>query len=485
MTEISLAAPEILLALGTMAMMVVGAFLRGGALKPVAILTLILWLVSLVYIWINGASLEAQRAFSDMFIADGFGQVMKSMIVMGSAAALLISLKDLEGTIMARFEYPVLMGFSMLGMFLMISANDFLALYVGLELSSLALYVMAAFNRNTAKSSEAGLKYFVLGAISSGLLLFGISLIYGFTGSTQFDVVGATLSAASVPAGVPVVVLFGMVLVLAGLAFKISAVPFHMWTPDVYDGAPTSVTAFFAIVPKVAAMALIVRLVMGPFEDLVSDWQPVLVLMAALSMTVGALAAIVQKNLKRLLAYSSIGNMGYALIGVAVGTAEGITSMIVYLSIYMVMTAGTFGIIMALRKSGFAVDQISDLSGLSKTKPGIAYGLAAIMFSLSGIPPLAGFFGKLYVFQSAVAAHAYVLAVFGVITSVVAAWYYLNIIRTMFFESAENLAEPVTVECDAPLIAVVTLSLLFIVGFIVMPGQWLSLAHFASAGLMP
>ena len=484
-SEIVLAAPEIILALGSMAMMIVGVFLKGGALRPVSILTMVLWAAVLVYIWMPGRMVEPLRGFSDMFLTDGFAQVMKTLVLAGAAAAMLIALKDLGNTIMARFEYPVLIGFSVLGLFLMISANDFLALYVGLELSSLALYVLAAFNRNAAKSSEAGLKYFVLGAISSGLLLFGISLIYGFTGATQFDVVAATLSASAVPDGVPVVVLFGMILILSGMAFKISAVPFHMWTPDVYDGAPTSVTAYFAIVPKVAAMALIVRLVAGPFEYLAADWQPVLVLMSVLSMTVGALAGLVQKNIKRLLAYSSISNMGYALIGVAVGTADGITSMIVYLSIYMVMTAGVFGIVLALRKNGYAVDQISDLSGLSKTQPGIAYGLAALMFSLSGIPPLAGFFSKLYIFQAAVAAGFYVLAVFGVLASVVAAWYYLNIIRTMFFESTESLSEPVTLECDVPTIVVVTASMLFIVGFIVMPGQWLELAHFASSGLLP
>jgi NADH-quinone oxidoreductase subunit N len=480
LSEISPLAPEFILALGTMAMMIVGAFSRGGGLRTVSILSLILWAAAGVYVWMGGA--DELRVFDDMLILDNFARVLKTMVIGGAFAALMAALHDLKGTIMARFEYPVLMGFSTLGLMLMISANDLLSLYVGLELSSLALYVMAAFNRNSPESSEAGLKYFVLGAISSGLLLFGASLLYGYTGSTQFDVIGATLAAAAMPGPTPVIVVFGMVMVLAGITFKVAAVPFHIWTPDVYDGAPTPVTAFFAIAPKVGAMALLIRLVTGPFEQLTGDWQPIVTFMAVASMIVGAFAAIVQTNIKRLLAYSSIGNIGYALIGVVTATHFGLASVVLYMLIYMVTSAGTFGIILLLRKQGQSITRISDFAGLSKTHPTLAYGMAAMMFSMSGIPPLAGFFSKLAVFQAAVAAHFYVLAVIGVVSSVVAAWYYLNVIRVMFFEDGEGDVQV----ANAPAALVITgLSLAFVAAFILMPGPVSTLTANATVGLLP
>lgn len=486
LTDLHVIAPELALALGTMALMIIGAFGRGGAFRLVSGLSLVLWAVVGAYVWFESPSSDVARVFENMLVLDHFARFVKVLVMGGCMAALMIGLGDIKGTVMARFEYPVLMGFSALGMFLMASANDLLSLYVGLELSSLALYVLAAFNRNNAISSEAGLKYFVLGALSSGLLLFGSSLIYGYVGTTQFDVIQATLSVAAVPGPAPVVVIFGMVLVISGIAFKVAAVPFHMWTPDVYEGAPTSVTAFFALVPKIAAMALLIRLVTGPFEPVVHDWKPVITLMSLASMIVGAYAAIIQTNIKRLLAYSSIGNIGYALIGVATGTHFGLASVLMYVAIYMVMTAGTFGIILLLRREGTSIERIADLAGLSKIHPVAAYALAAFMFSMSGIPPLAGFFGKLVVFQAAVAAQAYVLAVLGVLTSVVAAWYYINIIRVMFFENAPgNQAHPVTVNPSLGGIIITTLSLAIIVGFVLMPGPLTTATSTATSGLLP
>lgn len=482
LADISAIHPEILLAVGAMALMLVGVFSKGGAFRLVSFLSVGLFAAVTAMLWQGGVVNYTERLFNDMLIGDAFAQSVKTMILLGAAASILMAVKDLEGTIMARFEYPVLVCFSVLGMFLMVSANDFLSLYVGLELSSLSLYVLASFNRNSTKSSEAGLKYFVLGAISSGLLLFGISLIYGYTGSTQFDVIQLTLSAATVPGPTPVVVVFGLALILSAMAFKISAVPFHMWTPDVYEGAPTSVTALFAIVPKVAAMALIIRLVTGPFAALTLDWTQILLVISVLSMCVGAFAALLQKNVKRLIAYSSIGNMGYVLVGVLAGDSDGLSAVLLYLGIYMMMTMGTFAILLSLRKEDSAVEQIADLSGLSKTKPFMAYSLAALMFSMSGIPPLAGFFGKLVIFQSAVSAGFIWLAVLGVLTSVVAAYYYLNIIRVMFFENADVTAGSVREALSLPAGTVIGVSMAFVLAFVLMPELF---AHWATAAVAP
>lgn len=473
--------PEVMLAVGGMVLMMIGAFGRGGALKPVGAVAVLLWVVVAGYLCLNPQT-ETVRVFNDMVVVDGFSRFLKILIAGGSLAAMLLAFGDLKNTVMARFEYPVLMTFATLGMFIMVSANDLLTLYVGLELSSLSLYVLAAFDRNSTRASEAGLKYFVLGAISSGLLLFGASLIYGYTGSTQFNVIQLTLSASAVPGPTSLVVLFGMIMIVCAMAFKISAVPFHMWTPDVYEGAPTSVTAFFAIVPKLAAIALLMRLAAVPFSGVAGDLMPVIWILSFASMAVGAFAALVQTSLKRLLAYSSIGNIGFALVGLASGTHLGFSATLVYMAIYMVMTAGAFGVVLLLRRDGVAVEKISDLAGLSKTHPVMAYALAAIMFSMSGIPPMAGFFGKLAVFQAAVAAHAYVLAVFGVLTSVVAAWYYLNVIRVMFFEAGEEDHKPALNFCPAAY-AVLAASVLFIVSFVAFPNGLAVAAANASAVL--
>ena len=355
--------------------------------------------------------------------------------MLGSGVAILMSIRYIEHEGMARFEFPVLILFATLGMLMMISANDLMSLYLGLEIQSLSLYVIAAFRRDALRSSEAGLKYFVLGALSSGMLLYGISMVYGFAGSTNFADLAGVFSGGEAPS---LGVIVGLVFVISGLAFKISAVPFHMWTPDVYEGSPTPVTAFFASAPKIAAMALTVRVLMGPFFDLVEQWQQIVVFISIASMVLGSLAAIAQQNIKRLMAYSSIGHVGYALVGLAAGSSEGIRGIAIYMAIYLVMNVGTFAVILCMKQKDRMVEQISDLSGLSKTNPMLALALGIFMFSMAGIPPLAGFFGKLYVFMAAVESGLYTLAVVGVLTSVISAFYYLRIVKVMYFDEPEE-----------------------------------------------
>ncbi|NOT42359.1 MAG: NADH-quinone oxidoreductase subunit NuoN, partial [Alphaproteobacteria bacterium] len=374
-------------------------------------------------------------AFGGTVVLDGFARFTKLLVLAGSAIAMLMSLDYLRDEKLTRFEYPLLVTLATLGMLTMVSANDLIVLYVGLELQSLALYVLASFARDNARSTEAGLKYFVLGALSSGMLLYGASLLYGFTGSTGFEGITAALTRDGVSLGVQV----GAAFVLAGLVFKISAVPFHMWTPDVYEGAPTPVTAFFAAAPKIAAMALIARFIFGALGPAEGVWLQILAPVSVASMIWGALAAIGQTNIKRLMAYSSISHMGYALIGFVAGTQEGVYGVLVYLVIYLAMTVGTFVCIMMMRRDGQQVENVSDLAGLSDRDPTTAYMLAILMFSLIGIPPLAGFFGKWYVFLALVHTAAehpwmYTVAVVGLVTSVVGAYYYLNIVRVMFFD---------------------------------------------------
>ena len=432
MTELpdfSAAAPEILLAIAGMVLLLVGAFRGNGATREIA------YLVIASYVAAAGVVVFAVEvptvSFSGLFVADGFGAFAKVLVLIGSALGLLISLDYIEREQMARFEYPVLFLFATLGMLIMISAGDLITLYLGLELQSLSLYVIAAFRRDMARSAEAGLKYFVLGALSSGMLLYGASMVYGFAGTTSFEGLATTLTADQ-PVSIGIIV--GIVFVSAGLAFKVSAVPFHMWTPDVYEGAPTPVTAFFAVAPKIAAIALFIRVMVGPFGDLVAQWQQIVVALAVLSMLLGAYAAIWQNKIKRLMAYSSIGHIGYALVGLATGTEEGVRGVLVYMAIYLAMNVGTFACILCMRVNGRMVEGIDDLKGLSRTNPMIALALAIFMFSMAGIPPLAGFFGKLYVFLAAINAGLYILAVIGVLASVVAAYYYLRIVKLMYFD---------------------------------------------------
>ena len=453
--------PEIFLALTAMGFLMAGVF-QGN--RSTDVLT---W-SSCISIMIAGVLLlrgnwSTEHILNNMLVIDAFGNIFKVMILIGVFMSLAISVQYIYQERIARFEYPVIVLLAGVGMLLMVSANNMLSFYMALELQSLSLYVLAAFHRNSVRSGEAAAKYFILGALSSGMLLFGISLIYGFTGSFDFQTIQAAVNGQDLIApGFTI----GMVFVLAAMAFKISAVPFHMWTPDVYQGAPTCVTAFFAIVPKIAALGLLCRLLFVPFEGAVEQWTQILYFISLASLVVGSFAGLAQKSIKRLMAYSSIGNMGYALIGLVAASAMGVESVVVYLLIYMIMTAGTFSIILNMRKDGLAVDGISDLAGFSRTHPIQAYCLAFIMFSMAGIPPLAGFFGKMFVFQAAVNSEFYVLATLGICASVVSAYYYLRIIKVMFFDE-------VTVALDKHIglerRIVLLLCMLLIVGFIFWP----------------
>ena len=424
-----IALPEAFLACAGMALLMVGVFRKEDSVRFIILLTEIVLVIAVILV------LQAPEgrvlAFDGLYLSDDFASFMKVLALLGAGLTLAMSLGYIEREQMARFEFPVLLLFATLGMMMMISANDLISLYLGLELQSLALYVVAAFRRDTVRSSEAGLKYFVLGALSSGMLLYGCSLVYGFSGTTGFDELARILTAETEPS---LGLIVGLVFVVTGLAFKVSAVPFHMWTPDVYEGAPTPVTAFLATAPKIAAVALFVRVMMGPFGGLFEEWQQVVIVISVGSMVLGAFAAIMQSNIKRLMAYSSIGHMGYVLIGLATGTEKGIGAIGVYMAIYLVMNLGVFACILCMRRDGRMVEQIDDLKGLAKTSPLMALALGMLMFSMAGIPPLAGFFGKLLVFQSAVEAGLYTLAVIGVLTSVVAAFYYLRIVKIMYFD---------------------------------------------------
>ncbi|MGB0735368.1 MAG: NADH-quinone oxidoreductase subunit NuoN, partial [Paracoccaceae bacterium] len=380
-------------------------------------------------------SASAQTAFNGMFIDDGFARFAKVVILLSAAAVLVMSVDYMRRRDLMKFEYPILVVLAVVGMMMMVSSGNLMSLYMGLELQSLSLYVVASFRRDSVKSTEAGMKYFVLGALSSGLLLYGASLVYGYTGSTDF----ATIIQAAGHGG-SIGLMIGLVLVIAGLAFKVSAVPFHMWTPDVYEGSPTPVTAFFATAPKVAAMALFARVMHDAFGNAKADWQQVIVLISLLSMFLGAVAAIGQTNIKRLMAYSSIAHMGYALMGLAAGTAYGVEAMLMYMTFYVIMNIGTFAFIMTMEKDGQPVTDIQSLNLLAKTKPGKALAVMVLMVSLAGIPGTIGFFGKLYVLQAAYGAGLLWLAIAGVIASVIGAYYYLRIIYLMWFGSEQDEA---------------------------------------------
>jgi len=458
--NITAALPEVFLAVAGMILLMLGVFRGKGGTRLVLSLTVAT--LALAFVMVAVSMGRSETALGGLFIADAFGDFMKLLVLAGSSVTLVMAMRYIEREDMARFEYPVLILFATLGMLLMISANDMLSLYLGLELQSLSLYVVAAFRRDHLRSSEAGLKYFVLGALSSGMLLYGISMIYGFAGTTSFDVLAAQLGGEG---AVGIGLLVGIVFLAAGLAFKISAVPFHMWTPDVYEGAPTPVTAFFATAPKVAAMALIVRVMVGPFGDLLDQWQQIIWFISIASMVLGALAAINQTNIKRLMAYSSIGHVGYALIGLAAGSELGVTGILLYLTIYIVMNLGTFACILCMRQKDVMVERIEDLKGLSKTHPAMALALAIFMFSMAGIPPLVGFFGKFYIFLAAIEAELYVLAVIGVLSSVVGAFYYLRIIKLMYFDDPiESFDRPIGREMSIILAATSLLIVLLTIG---------------------
>jgi NADH-quinone oxidoreductase subunit N len=450
------ALPEILIAVGAMLMLMLGAFRGNGARRQIDMVGIGFLAAALIVVLTRSDATVV--TFGGSFVIDGFTRVMKALTLIASILAIVMSWSYLKANKLEMFEYSVLILLATLGMMMMISANDLIALYLGLELQSLALYVIASIHRDDAKSSEAGLKYFVLGALSSGMLLYGASLIYGYTGNVNFTSIAAVLEGRAGTGAT-----FGLVFVTAGLAFKISAVPFHMWTPDVYEGSPTPVTAFFAGAPKMAAMALLVRVMVDAFPAITREWQQIIAFIAIASMVLGAFAAIGQQNLKRLMAYSSIGNMGYALVGLAAGNQEGVQGVVVFLATYLVTTLGVFACIMGLRGERQHVETIGDLAGLSRTNPTIAAVLALLMFSLIGIPPLAGFFGKFYVFAAAIKAELFLLAVIGVVASVVSAFYYLRIIKVMYMDEPVGVYAPVAPELQAVAVASGALTGLFMV----------------------
>ncbi len=444
--------PETILAVGVMALLLIGAWRgdKGFALvDELAVALLGLAIISIVL------SVKPDRSvFDGAFMDDAFARFMKVLSLGAALVSILLSVDYLRRAGLEKFEYPILIILSTLGMMLLISADNLIAFYLGLELMSLALYVMAAFAREDGRSSEAGLKYFVLGALSSGMMLYGASLLYGFAGTVAFSGIANAVSASA-----PIGVVFGLVFVMAGLAFKMSAAPFHMWTPDVYEGAPTPVTAFFASAAKAAAVAVTVRIVITAFPGADQQWRQIIVFLAIASTLLGSIAAIRQTNIKRLMAYSSIGHMGFALIGLAAGNEIGIRGVAIYLAIYLVMTLGAFAAILAMRVDGKSVENISDLAGLSRTNGLMAFFLAMLMFSLAGIPPLAGFFAKYYVLLAAVDAGLYPLAVVGVLASAVAAFYYLRVVKIMYFDEPAPNFDPSPLAVRAVL-ALSTISLL-------------------------
>ena len=435
--------PEIILSVFAMLSLLIGVY--GGQDKRTANITFVTaGLMVITGIWMLFDGSPSETAFNKMFIDDAFSRFAKALVLLSSAAVLVMSLGYMLRHNLGRFEYPILIIFSVVGMMFMVSANDLMILYLGLELQSLALYVVASMRRESLKSTEAGMKYFVLGALSSGLLLYGASLVYGYSGSTNFQSIVTSLDSSSRSLGF----MFGMILVVAGLALKISAVPFHMWTPDVYEGAPTPITAFLSTAPKIAAMALFARVVHDAFFVMIAEWQQIVALMSVLSMFVGAIAAIGQTNIKRLMAYSSIAHMGYALIGLASGTVFGLQAMLVYMAIYVTMNVGTFAFILSMEKDGQPVTDIYSLNQLGVKQPGRALAMLVLLFSLAGVPPLVGFFGKLYVLRAAYDAGLIWLAVLGVLASVIGAYYYLRLIYLMYFgdnqdESLDVMKSPI------------------------------------------
>ena len=467
------ALPEIIMAVGAMALLMQGAFstddTETGQLASWLAIGIIL--IAGVAIVIQPAS--ATSLFEDAFVVDRFTRFMKLLVLAGSAGALLLAMDQFGRAKLMRFEYPVLVLLATVGMMMMVSANDLIALYIGLELQSLALYVVAAFRRDSVRSSEAGLKYFVLGALSSGMLLYGASLVYGFSGSTLFPVIAGVVKSSDIG------VVFGLVFILVGLAFKVSAVPFHMWTPDVYEGAPTPVTAFFAAAPKIAAMALLVRVVTVAFPGIAPQWQQIIVFVAIASMVLGSLAAIGQTNIKRLMAYSSIGHVGFALVGLAANNQEGIQGVLIYMAIYLAMTLGTFACVLAMRRKDETVEEIDELSGLAETNLSMAFALGMLMFSLAGIPPLAGFWGKFYVIAAAIKADMTALAIVAVLSSVIAAFYYIRIVLVMFVREPKERFLPI----DGKVGMVMAAATAFVVLFIVYPGPLVDAAAAAAKSL--
>ncbi len=465
------ALPEIFLACMAMGLLMMGAYLGVKVTRLILGLAIFMLVCTGAIICLLPSGKVV--TFGGSFVLDDFAKFLKILSLTGSAVTLLLSIEFLEAKSRRIFEYAILVMLSTVGMMVLISAADLIMLYLGLELMSLALYVVAASDRDNAKSTEAGLKYFVLGALSSGMLLYGASLIYGFTGTVSFAGIAAAAKEGSIG------LVFGLVFLLAGLCFKVSAVPFHMWTPDVYEGAPTPVTAFFASAPKVAALAVFTRVALTAFPGITQQWQQVVVFVSIASMALGAFAAIGQTNIKRLMAYSSIGHMGFALVGLAAGTPEGAQGVLIYAAIYVTMTLGTFAIILAMKRKGQALESLSDFAGLSQTNPTLAFFMAMLLFSLAGVPPLAGFFAKYYVFVAAIKSGLFTLAVIGVLASVVGAYYYLYIIKLMYFDQPAGAVEPARPE----LRLVLAVAGLFNILYVVYPAPLVTAATVAAKSL--
>ena len=464
--------PELVLAVGALLLVLVGAIRNREGDGPMTELAVGVIGLALVVLLLD----HSPRAvvWNGLFISDAFGRFMKALILAASLLSLIMGQGYLARERIDRFEFPILIVLSTLGALILVSATGLITLYLGLELMSLALYVLAAFHRDDLRASEAGLKYFVLGSLSSGMLLYGASFLYGAAGTVSFAGIAASLGGK-----VEIGAIFGLVFLMAGLAFKMSVAPFHMWTPDVYQGAPTPVTAFFATAPKMAAVAVTTRVIVTAFPGITLQWQQLIVFISILSMALGSFAAIGQTNIKRLMAYSAIGHMGFALVGLAAGTQEGVQGVVIYMAIYLTMTLGTFAAILSMKIGGRNLENIADLMGLAKTHPGMAFFLATMMFSMAGIPPLAGFFAKFYVFNAAIHAHLFVLAVIGVLMSVVAAFYYLRIVKFMYFDEAG-----VPFDRQSPLLqGVLTITGLLVLALWVYPPAFIGAASAAAKSL--
>jgi NADH-quinone oxidoreductase subunit N len=470
------ALPEIIFSCLIMVQMMVGVFAKNIASRGMNNIAVGALLIVLLAVLWQGP--EMVTALNDFFISNAFTYYTKILVLLSGILVFILGQNYTKFEKINRFEYAIVMQFSILGMMMMISANDLISLYIGLELQSLSLYVLACFKGNSLRSSESGLKYFVLGAVASCLLLYGCSMVYGYTGGTGFSHIAT--AAQSLSASSQFGLIIGMVFVVSALAFKVSAVPFHMWTPDVYEGAPTSVTAFFAVAPKVAGIALFMRVMFGPFADNIGDWQMIVTILSMASMILGSVAALVQTNIKRLMAYSSIGHVGYALMGVAAGSEQGASAVLLYLTIYIFMNIGTFALILNMRVQGKAVENISDLAGLSKYSPKMAFALLILMFSMAGIPPLAGFFGKLYVLLAAIEEGLLALAIVGALASVVGAFYYLRLIKIAYFDDVIDRLDANNDKADG---FILLLSVAFVTGFVFIISPLMGYASFASAAL--
>lgn len=467
--------PELVLIIGALIALLIAGYKGKKSVGFVANFAIGLMVIAgIISYMLSG---DVTRVFNGLLINDNYSVFMKILTLFGGAATLLMIKNFLQSRKLDQPEFIVLLMFAIVGMMFMISANNMLTLYLGIEMQSLSLYILAAFNRSSTKATESGLKYFILGALSSGMLLFGMSYIYGFTGSSSFDLIAAHIGREGSSLGI----IFGITLMSAGLMFKISAVPFHMWTPDVYEGAPTPVTAFFATAPKVAAMAMIIRVMYSPFIEMGSDWQQIIVFVAIASMVLGGFAGIAQTNIKRLMAYSSIAHMGYALVGAAAFTNAGVAvqSVILYMTIYLITTLGVFACILGMKRGGDSFEKISDLAGMWRNHPLIAISLTIFMFSLTGMPPFAGFFAKFYVFSASVNEGLWLLVIIGVLASVVGAFYYLRIIKVIYFEESKEPFDPMSIELKI----VLAFSVLFTIIFTIFPSSLLELAQNAAQSL--